>query len=83
MGKGGISSSPVHGGGQPSVDRRLPAREPPFHLVQARARVRGKVKQLLAKWSATCPFLSRSPTPIATGAPTDSFPLQSKIHRHG
>jgi len=56
---------------------------PSFYLVQARARVHGDVEQLLATWSATCPFLLRSPTPIATGAPTDSFPFKSKIHRSG
>jgi hypothetical protein len=57
FGEKGDKLDPVHGGVPPSVDRRLPTREPPFHPVLARVRVRGKVEQLLAKWNATCPSL--------------------------
>jgi hypothetical protein len=55
---------------------------PPFYLVQARARVRGKVKQLLAKWSATCPPLLRSPTSFRHQSTEGQRLVQIQIRRN-
>jgi hypothetical protein len=65
MGQGGISFGSCSW--RCTAERRsvLPTREPPFHSVLARVRVRGKVKHLLAKWSATCLSILRSPTPFS------------------